>query len=273
MAHLIADHITLQFPLHSKAQVQADSDDSGVDDRLITNSRGRIVGIQALRNINFSLNEGDRLGLIGQNGSGKTTLLQVLAEIMVPDAGTLTIEGRSTNLLNINLGMQPGASADRNITLRGLAAGHSLAAIDQCRVEIIDFAQLGEFAHMPVETYSAGMRMRLNYAIATAFQPEILILDEWLSTGDIAFRERATARMKQFVDQAGILILASHSEKLLKDNCNRAIWLDQGRIRADGDVNDLWEAYAAEQKKRVDEDARLRAPEHDPTPANKTAAT
>ncbi|MEL6790491.1 MAG: ATP-binding cassette domain-containing protein [Pseudomonadota bacterium] len=259
MARLIADNIALQFPLHSKAQVQADSDDTAIDDRLVTDGRGRIIGIQALRDISFSLNEGDRLGLIGQNGSGKTTLLQVLAEIMVPDAGTLTIEGRSTNLLNINLGMQPGASADRNITLRGLAAGHSLTEIQKRRAEIVAFAQLGEFAHMPVETYSAGMRMRLNYAIATAFEPEILILDEWLSTGDIAFRERATNRMNQFVDQAGILILASHSHKLLKDNCNRAIWLDQGRIRADGDVDTLWKAYAAEQKKRVAEDTNPKA--------------
>lgn len=258
MASLVADNISLQFPLYQRAQAQSFAQQDGVnengddgdagDDRVVIDPKGRILAIKALQNISFSLKNGDRLGLVGRNGSGKTTLLQVLAEIMVPDQGELIVEGRSTNLLNINLGMSPGASAQRNITLRGLAAGHSLKEIEKRRAEVIDFAELGDFIDMPVETYSSGMRMRLNFAMATAFEPEILILDEWLSTGDIAFREKATARMRQFVKKAGILVLASHSPKLLQDNCNRAIWLDRGRIRADGDVKDIWRAYSAEQE-------------------------
>ena len=252
MASLVADNISLKFPLYQRAQAQSVANEVGndqeVDDRVIIGPKGRILGIKALQDISFSLKNGDRIGLVGRNGSGKTTLLQVLAEIMVPDEGELIVEGRSTNLLNINLGMNPGASAQRNITLRGLAAGHSLKEIEKRRSDVIAFADLGDFIDMPVETYSSGMRMRLNFAIATAFEPEILILDEWLSTGDIAFREKATARMRQFVSKAGILILASHSPKLLQDNCNRAIWLDRGRIRADGDVNEIWRAYSAEQE-------------------------
>lgn len=248
MVRLAVENVALRFPLYSRAQQHVMANGADADDRVIIGPKGRILGIQALRDISFDLRSGDRLGLIGRNGSGKTTLLQVLSEIMMPDEGEVIVDGRSTNLININLGIQPGASAQRNITLRGLAAGRSLAEIESKRDEIIDFSELGDFINMPVETYSAGMRMRLNFAIATAFQPEILILDEWLSTGDISFREKATNRMRSFVDKAGILVLASHSPKLLQDNCNKAIWLDYGRIRAAGPVNDIWRQYAADQE-------------------------
>ena len=223
------------------------------DNRVITDARGRIKAIQALSDIAFELNRGDRLGLVGRNGSGKTTLLQVLAQILIPDDGQVIVDGTATNLLNINLGIQPGANAQRNITLRGLAAGHTREEIEARRQQIIDFSELGDFIEMPVETYSSGMRMRLSFAIATAFQPEILILDEWLSTGDIAFRAKATARMNDFVGQAGILVLASHSKKLLMDNCNQAIWLEDGRIKASGNVEDIWNAYEETQKREAQE--------------------
>ena len=124
-----------------------------------------------------------------------------------------------------------------------MAAGHSRQEIEEQREQIAVFSQLEEFLDMPVRTYSAGMRMRLNFAIATAFKPEILLLDEWLSAGDASFRARAVERMVSFVGEAGILVLASHNPNLLKKNCNRAIWLDQGSVRAFGDVDSLWDAY------------------------------
>jgi len=146
--------------------------------------------------------------------------------------------------------------------LRGLASGQRLHEIEEKRQEIIDFSELGEFVDLPVETYSAGMRMRLNFAIATAFEPEILILDEWLSAGDISFREKATNRMQDFVKKAGILLLATHSQKLLLDNCDKALWIDDGKIVQHGPADEIWTAYAAEQKRmrEANEDTRAHVP-------------
>ncbi|KAA5804106.1 ABC transporter ATP-binding protein [Alkalicaulis satelles] len=211
---------------------------------------GRVIGVRALQGISFTAEAGDRLALLGENGSGKTTLLQVLAGIYAPDDGVVEIDGRTTALVNINLGMNAEATGHRNITLRGLASGRTRDEIEDKRAEIAAFSELGDFLDLPVETYSAGMRMRLSFAIATAFEPDVLILDEWLSAGDAAFRKKATERMRRFVDKAGILVLASHSPSLLSDTCKRALWLDQGRVRAEGPVGDILKEYNAEMERR-----------------------
>lgn len=190
--------------------------------------------MQALSEISFDLRSGDRLGIVGRNGSGKTTLLRALAGIFPPSSGQITMIGQPTNLININLGIQMQATGHRNITLRGLAAGQSIDEIERRRTDIVTFADLGDFIDLPVATYSSGMRMRLNFAVATAFKPEILILDEWLSAGDANFRRRATERMHSFADQAGIIVLASHSHSLLKQQCDQVLWLEDGRIKAHG---------------------------------------
>lgn len=213
------------------------------DQRLIWDAKKRLKGVRALANISFKLKPGDRLAIIGRNGSGKTTLLQTLAGIFSPTEGRLVSCGRITSLININIGIQLETSGHRNITLRGLAAGYTHKQIEGKREEIAEFSELGEFLSMPMESYSAGMRMRLTFAIATAFTPEILILDEWLSAGDTAFKKRATQRMQEFVAKAGILVLASHSRQLILENCVTAIWLDGGRICASGPVKEVLEAY------------------------------
>ncbi|OYW85190.1 MAG: sugar ABC transporter ATP-binding protein, partial [Hyphomonas sp. 32-62-5] len=141
--------------------------------------------------------------------------------------------------------IQAEASGHRNITLRGLAAGYTRKQIEEKRQEIADFSELGDFLSMPMESYSSGMRMRLTFAIATAFTPEILILDEWLSAGDASFKKRATDRMQEFVAKAGILVLASHSRQLILDNCEAAIWMDGGRIRGFGSARDILKEYEA----------------------------
>lgn len=205
-------------------------------DQRLLRQNGKVVGVKALSDVSFELSPGTRLAIVGQNGSGKTTLLRVLAGLVPPDSGRVAITGHLTNFININLGLREHASGHRNITLVGLAAGHSAATVESRREEIAAFTELGDFLDLPVASYSSGMRMRLGFAIATAFEPGILVLDEWLSTGDAAFRTRATERMEQFVDRAGILILASHNRQLLLDNCNRAIRLEHGIIVDDGDV-------------------------------------
>lgn len=248
MASISVENVSLVFPLYASARSQGLGEGELHDDRIIMSARGKILGVKALDDVSFDLNSGDRLAVIGRNGSGKTTLLQILAGIIPPDGGRVIVEGRSTNLININLGMQMEATGHRNITLRGLASGNSREAIEARRGEIAEFSELGEFLDMPVITYSAGMRMRLNFAIATSFEPEILLLDEWISAGDAAFRAKAGARMKSFVGKAGVLVLASHSRQMLIDNCNRALWLDGGEVRAMGDVKTLIDEYEGELK-------------------------
>ena len=212
-------------------------------ERMLWDEKGRLRGVRAINDVSFSLKRGDRMAIIGENGSGKTTLLQVLAGVLAPETGVLKTCGRVTSLININLGTQAEATGHRNITLRGLAAGYSRREIEEKRAEIAEFSELGEFLHMPIDTYSAGMRMRLTFSIATAFNPEILILDEWLSAGDVSFKAKATRRMREFVSKAGILILASHSRKLILDNCDTAIWMEDGRIRAEGTALEVMNAY------------------------------
>lgn len=252
---ILLQNVSLDFPLHSTtkmAQVQNQRDvvPPTRDKEKLYTKNGRIQGVHALRDLNLSIKSGERVGLIGKNGSGKTTLLQVLAGILPPTRGVVTITGRPTSLINIRLGLMAHATGHRNIMLRGLAAGQSRADIEIKRQEIIEFSQLGEFLDLPVSTYSAGMRMRLNFAIATAFMPEILILDEWLSAGDQEFKVNASQRMKEFAGQAGILVLASHGPDLLLDNCDRGIWLDNGSVHMDGPIKDVLKAYKAHKPKK-----------------------
>ncbi|MEM9838516.1 MAG: ABC transporter ATP-binding protein [Pseudomonadota bacterium] len=242
MPRIVVENVELVHPLFSGSnEISTPSTES----RFVVNKAGRTVGVRALNGVSFELSEGTRVGVIGRNGSGKTTLLRVLAGILPPDRGTVTLEGHCTNLININLGTKGDASGHRNITLQGLASGHSREAIEEKRDEIIEFSELGEFLDFPVNTYSAGMRMRLSFAIATAFKPEILLLDEWLSAGDVEFRRRASERMASFVERAGVLVLASHSQSMLESNCDRALWLDHGEIVQDGPVNEVFSAYQA----------------------------
>jgi len=270
MSHVSVKNLFLNYPLYQQASIpdtaqiahSADPENSAYKHRNETLIRGvnnAIIGVRALSGISFEVPSGGRLAIMGENGSGKTTLLQVLAGIYAPDSGEVVIDGQTTNVVNINLGMSLEASGHNNVTLRGLAAGRSRKEIEDRRADIAAFSELGEFLDLPVQTYSAGMRMRLNFAIATAFQPDVLILDEWLSAGDAAFRKKATTRMQSFVEQAGILILASHSRKLMEATCDRALWLDYGKVRAIGNVNEIADAYDEEMMRRQrDRDARAR---------------
>ena len=240
---LRAEKLEVTFPVRGGIREQGLSDR---DPRLVWDKKKRLRGVRALHNLSFELRQGDRLAIIGRNGSGKTTLLQILAGIVAPSRGFIVYRGRITSLININLGVQPEASGHRNITLRGLASGYSHKQIEAKRQEIAEFSELGDFLNMPMSSYSAGMRMRLTFAIATAFNPEILILDEWLSAGDLTFKRKATERMQEFVSKAGILVLASHSRQLILDNCEKGLWLDGGTIRAFGPIREVLDAYEAD---------------------------
>ena len=246
MYNLSAHDVSLVFPLYGNKpapeRLKLDND-ATPDGRMVKSKSGAIVGVKALRDVNIDLVGGNRLGIMGSNGSGKTTLLQVLAGILTPDEGRITVQGHRSNLISITLGLRNEATGRRNIVLSALAAGPPKDEILERTPELEAFSELGEFLDMPVSTYSAGMRMRLSFAIATAFDPQILILDEWLSAGDAQFRELASQRMSTFVDSAGILVFASHNPTLLKTNCNLGLWMDQGTVAAFGEIDEVMNKY------------------------------
>ena len=235
MASIHLEDVQLSYPMlggGSRKRVEGAMVQSA--GAIVKDSSSRSRGISALRNISFSLMDGDRVGLIGHNGSGKSTLLRVLAGIYSPLKGKLQVEGRVASLFSVGLGMKPEASGFRNIELAGLMAGFSRREIDERLPEIADFCELGEYLNMPVRTYSNGMAMRLKFACGTAFEPEILLMDEWLGAGDPAFQKKAAKRMRELVDKAGILVLASHNHHQIAEECNMVIWLDRGEIRGIG---------------------------------------
>jgi len=202
-----------------------------------------VVIVKGLQDINLKINPGERVGLIGHNGAGKTTLLRVLSGIYPPTHGSAEIAGECVSLINIGLGIDSEATGRENILLRGVMMGIQPDAIKELSEEIIDFTGLGDFIDLPFRTYSTGMQLRLAFAVSTAIRPQILIMDEWLSTGDEEFKERADQRLSEVVSAAEILILASHSHELLLNNCERLIWLEHGRIKMDGSAEVVVDAY------------------------------
>ena len=201
------------------------------------------INIRALDGIAFTLKDGDRLGLVGHNGAGKSTLLRLLGKVYIPCAGTARIEGSIGSLIAISLGIDQEATGRENIYIRGSLLGLKKQEIEQKIGQIIELCDLGSFIDLPIRTYSTGMQMRLAFAVSTMIRPDILIMDEWLSVGDESFRSKAESRMVDLVNNAQILIIASHSKELIKNTCNRVIWLEHGKIKMDGTPEDVLTAY------------------------------
>lgn len=210
-----------------------------------------------LDDVSFRLQSGDRVGVVGRNGAGKSTLLKVLVGAYPPSRGSLHVQGSRQALLNLALGFNQEATVVENILLRGIAMGlrpnQATAIID----EVLDFAELDEKAGHRLRTLSSGQRMRLGFALATAVQHEILIMDEWIGTGDASFVEKAKARIGSRVDNAQIVVLASHNFSMLRSVCNKAMLLEGGRLLALGEVDDVLRRY----------DELLHLPHHDAAPA------
>ena len=206
-------------------------------DRVHTDEANRVV-VSALRDLDLTLRPGDRVALIGRNGAGKTTLLRALAGIYEPVGGTLLIRGSVGSLIDPAAGMDPDSTGRENVRLRALY--RNLGPRDQATLEaeVADFAGLGAFMDVPIKGYSAGMAIRLAFAIATAMQPQILLMDEWFLAGDAAFIDKAEARLASLVSAADILVIATHDLAIARRWCNRALLLDQGRVRHDGNVED-----------------------------------
>jgi homopolymeric O-antigen transport system ATP-binding protein len=206
---------------------------------------GHRVLVRALDGVNLTIEHGTRIGLVGRNGVGKSTLLRVIAGIYVPEAGKVAVTGKIASLLGGGLGIDPELSGRENIELRGLYLGLSKTEIRARMDDVIDFTELGSFIDMLFRAYSAGMRARLDFAISTAIEAEILLIDEGLGVGDASFIDKANERLEKLADRAGIVVVATHSEPLLRKTCTQAAFMEAGRILAIGSVDEVLERYNA----------------------------
>lgn len=224
MAAILAENLHVTYPVYEGRKMRS---------------------VAALSDVGFQLASGDRLGLVGGNGAGKTTLLRTLASIIAPQSGRLEITGGVQSLMEMGLGVNGSATGRENIRLRLLAEGLSWREAEAAIEPIGAYSELGDYLDMPVDTYSRGMQLRLSFSVATSLGAEILIMDEWVGAGDAAFREKATRRMHEMVEEAGIVVLASHNNVLLKRICNKGLWLQKGQVMAMGDIDSVVAAYDA----------------------------
>lgn len=229
--YIDCQHLTIQFPIYNSQQ-------RSIKRSLLSAASGRLrqvagyTTVTALDDITFSLQEGDRLALLGHNGCGKTTLLRALAGVYSPIAGQLNVSGRISSLLDATLGMEPELTGMENIKLRSLLLGIPKQQLAHIIEDVITFSELAEFIYLPVRTYSSGMVLRLAFAICTARTPEILLMDEWISVGDATFKAKAEHRLNSFIQQAAILVMATHDPQLAERVCNQQLQLVQGKMTA-----------------------------------------
>jgi teichoic acid transport system ATP-binding protein len=202
--------------------------------------------IHAVQGVNLVARRGDAIGVIGRNGSGKSTLLRAIAGLLPPDRGQVFTEGQPS-LLGVNAALVRDLTGARNIELGCLAMGMTRQEVRDKYDEIVEFSGIGDFVDLPMTTYSSGMAARLRFAIAAAKSHEVLLIDEALATGDRHFRQRSRQRMREMREEAGTLFLVSHSLDVIAESCNRAIWVDKGVIRTEGDPESVIEAYSEEE--------------------------
>lgn len=245
MARVGLDRVSVDFPvLTSRAQsLRLSLVRFGSAGRLAKDARGH-VSVTALRDIDLEAESGDRIALVGRNGSGKSTLLKLLAGIYPPTRGRVSVEGTVSTILGMGLNVDDELTGVEAVAYSCLLRGIKRARIAEIQEDVAQFTELGDYLHMPLRTYSAGMRMRLAFAVATSGAPDILLLDEGIGAGDQFFLERVQRRADEFIHSASLLFLASHSEGLLREVCNKALLLDRGQIVAAGTPGDIFSIYA-----------------------------
>lgn len=204
---------------------------------------GKDAVIEALRGIDLRVGRGERVGLIGRNGAGKSTLLRALAGVYPLAEGRLSVVRNVRGLFDLGVGFDIEESGRRNIYYRGYLLGMTRREIEAVENEIIAFSELGEAIDRPLKTYSAGMQVRLAFAISTATSGDVLLIDEVLAAGDAAFAVKAQQRVRELVDAAACLVLVTHDMSAVRELCNRALWIDGGRVRAEGAPDDIIAAY------------------------------
>lgn len=201
----------------------------------------------ALQNINLTIRVGESVGLIGHNGAGKSTLSKLIARVLRPTSGRVIVRGLVAPMLEFGAGFHPELTGRENVYLNGALLGYTRREMDEKFNRIVDFAELWDFIDAPMRTYSSGMWARLGFAVATDTQPDILIIDEALSVGDEAFQRKSAARMQAFREQGATILFVSHSMPAIEQMCDRVIWLDHGRLHADGPPAEIIGTYLASQ--------------------------
>lgn len=234
MAKILISNASVEFPIYS-AKGRALKHfvlNAATGGKLLSDPRGRVV-VKALNSINLNLQDGDRLALLGHNGSGKTTLLRMIAGVYKPSSGLIETQGTIGSLIDIFLGTEPEATGLENIYIRAAMLGLSKIETDAIVDDIVDFSGLADFIKMPVRTYSSGMSFRLAFAVSTVCRPDIMIMDEWLATGDAGFQQKVEARLHEVIKASKILVFATHSRELADRICNRIITLEHGNVMSE----------------------------------------
>lgn len=258
MLHVTADNLCIEFPIYEQSarslrhhlvinRLPARNKNTTpvtrpVGATIVEQADGRFV-VRAVDQASFTLNEGDRVGIVGHNGAGKTTLLKAIAGIYEPVSGSINMTGRVSPLFNVNEGMDTDSTGIENIWLRCRVLGMMNDEVGQCIDDIAEFTGLGDYLDMPIRTYSSGMLVRLTFAITTALNHDILVMDEMIGAGDAAFVEQAQARLRGFVERSGILVIATHNPGILHEWCNKGMLMQQGRVLMMGSVDEVLAAY------------------------------
>lgn len=234
------DHITMRFNL-SKEKVD------NLKEYAIKFVKGQLHynEFQALKDVSFTVNKGDRLGILGLNGAGKSTILKVIAGVYKPSEGHVERHGKMAPMIELGAGFDPQYTGRENIFLYGSVLGFSREFLEEKYDEILEFSELKEFIDVPLKNYSSGMKARLGFSIATIVEPEILILDEVLSVGDAKFRRKCEKKMQGMFDKGVTVLFVSHSIEQVKNLCNKAILLDHGKLIAQGDIEKVAAIYEA----------------------------
>lgn len=245
-AQVVLEKVSIEFPIYDTTALSLRARLlSGSVGAVLNRSEDRSIAVSAISDLSLCLNSGDRVAVVGHNGAGKSTLLKVLSGVYEPTSGSIQVDGRVRTLFDISLGTDPELTGYDNIYVRGTFLGLSPKEIDAKIDDIADFAELGDYLNLPFRTYSSGMQLRLAFAISTAFPADIVLIDEIIGVGDLNFFRKSNERLLQFSDTAGIVVIASHSVELLKKFCNKAIWLEKGRMLRLGAVDDVVAEYTA----------------------------
>jgi lipopolysaccharide transport system ATP-binding protein len=240
MAKISLDDVSLTFDVRQNSKITLKE---FVVQRMFRRTGRERMQVRALQNVSFMIDEGQRVGIIGHNGAGKSTLLRLLAGIYPPSSGERLVEGHISSLFDIALGFEGEASGWENIGFRSYLQGETPTTIKDKIQPIAEFSELGDFLKMPVRYYSAGMAVRLAFSIATAIEPEILLVDEVLSVGDMAFQDKARRRMYEMMSKAKIIVMVSHDLSSIKKLCDQVIWMEHGTVREIGPASAVIASY------------------------------
>jgi ABC-2 type transport system ATP-binding protein/lipopolysaccharide transport system ATP-binding protein len=247
---IVLDNVSLDLPIYDVKRASLKKALLGRTIGGRFGESGSHITVRALKNITFNARDGDRIALIGDNGAGKSSLLRVVSKVYSPTAGIAIITGEISPLFDATLGMSMDATGLENIQLAGTIWGMTRSQIKNCFEDIAEFTELGDYLRVPVRTYSSGMMLRLAFAIATAREAEILLIDEIIGVGDAVFFEKAFARLHRLIQRSRIIMVASHQDRLLRRLCNKAIWLSHGNLVEYSDIERVISAHNQESSRR-----------------------